>query len=238
MENQLLENVTEMFYDSALAEKFYQNGYLILPDFLDATSLEDLKSLYKRHLPGLNMHDKGIYSNLEENPKTTNKNIEASIYQAFDRSLNAIFKNYKIYGGSFLIKGYGSNTQTELHQDWSAVDESRFPAFSVWIPLQDVDEKSGCLTVVSGSNHWKRTVRGINFPSIYIPMEGVASEYVINLPVKAGTAVVFAMNVFHGSRLNLQGVPRPAMHLALTHKGAQLIHYLYQSQLEKFAIID
>jgi hypothetical protein len=238
MEDQLLQNINEMFYDQALAKDFYQNGYLILPDFLEAKKLEDLRSLYGQHLPGLNMHERGIYSNLEENPKTINKNIEATIYQAFDRSLNTIFKNYKIYGGSFLIKGYGTNTQTELHQDWSAVDESRFPAFSVWTPLQDVDEKSGCLTVVSGSNHWVKTVRGINFPSVYVPMEGEAAEYVIDLPIKAGTAVVFAMNVFHGSRLNLQNSPRPAMHLALTHKEAQLIHYLHQSPSEKFAVID
>jgi ectoine hydroxylase-related dioxygenase (phytanoyl-CoA dioxygenase family) len=69
-------------------------------------------------------------------------------------------------------------------------------------------------------------------------MEGEAAEYVIDLPIKAGTAVVFAMNVFHGSRLNLQNSPRPAMHLALTHKEAQLIHYLHQSPSEKFAVID
>ena len=208
MEVQLLKNINEMFYDSVLAKTFYQNGYLILSDFLNAEKLQYLRELYERHLPGLNMHDKGIYSNLEENPKAINKIIEASIYKAFDQSLNVIFKNYKIYGGSFLIKGYGVNTQTELHQDWSAVDENHFPAFSVWIPLQDVDEKSGCLTVVSGSNHWVSTVRSINFPSVYIPMQGDASEYIINLPIKAGTAVVFAMNLFHGSRQNLQNIAR------------------------------
>jgi len=238
MEVQLLQNINEMFYDPALAKKFYQNGYLILSDFLNAEKLQYLRDLYDGHLPGLNMHDKGIYSNLEENPKAINKTIEASIYKAFDQSLDLIFKNYKIYGGSFLIKGYGANTQTELHQDWSAVDENRFPAFSIWTPLQDVDEKSGCLTVVSGSNHWVSTVRGINFPSVYIPMRGDASKYIINLPIKAGTAVVFALNVFHGSRQNLQNIPRPAMHLALTHKDAQLIHYFHQPDDEKFAVLN
>jgi hypothetical protein len=238
LEQQLFENIKNLFFDPALAMQYYLDGYLVIPDFLNDAGLNKLRTLHTRHLPVQNMEGKGIYSNLEENPMDTNKDIEQTIYDSFSESMNAAFHNYQIYGGSFLVKGWGDHTQTDIHQDWCAVDEKKFPAFSVWVPLQDVDETSGCLAVVPGSHLWADTVRGVNFPSVYIPLQGEAGKYVTRLPVKAGTAVVFSMNLFHGSFPNLQGFQRPAMHLVLTSAGADIIHYFHQARQDKFAVVD
>ena len=227
-----------MFFDQTLASQFHRDGFLVIPDFISQNALADLQTLYRKYPPELEMQGRGIYSNIEEQPKPVNKMIEQTIYSAFSPQLNKIFKNYKIYGGSFLIKGYGDNTATSLHQDWTAVDEANYPAFSIWIPLQDVSITTGCLTVVRGSHHWAETIRGVNFPSIYISMDGPAAKYTSTLPIKVGEAVVFSMNVFHGSTENLQGFQRPAMHLALAHADANLVHYLYQPSSNSFDVID
>ena len=152
--------------------------------------------------------------------------IEQTIEAAFALGLQSYFANYQIAGGSFLIKGYGDATATPLHQDWNMVDETRHVNFSVWVPLQDVDHNSGCLHVLPGSHRWFGTLRGANMPSVYVSLPPPLWHTAPALRVAAGTAVVFAVNVFHASEPNLTGQPRPAVHLALTNKHAPLLHYV------------
>jgi ectoine hydroxylase-related dioxygenase (phytanoyl-CoA dioxygenase family) len=172
------------------------------------------------------MQERAIYSNLEQYPRQVNTAIEKTIEQAFQQNLNAHFANYQIAGGSFLVKGFGPGTETLLHQDWNMVDETQAVNFSVWVPLQDVGEGRGCINVVPGSHRWFNTLRGVNMPSVYVKVPPELEHHVRRLNVKAGTAVVFAVNVFHGSEPNLAQVPRFAVHLALTNQHAQTLHAL------------
>jgi hypothetical protein len=238
MEDLLLANTRSLFRDEALAGSYHRQGFVIIPDFINQKEIEDLRTLHRQNAPRLNMAEKSIYSNFEENPMKVNLAIEDAIYQAFSASIRKYFRDYRIYGGSFLIKGYGGTTKTDIHQDWIAVNEEQYPAFSIWVPLQDVDERSGCLIAVPGSHRWASTIRSVNFPSVYVPLDRIAEKHMRKLSIKAGCAVVYGMNTFHGSMPNLQGKERAAVHLVLTNREASLIHFLHEPDKKQMAVVE
>jgi hypothetical protein len=215
--------VKTIFKSASLTEEFLTNGYVVLP-FLSENELSELSALFDKYKPRFG--DYSIYSNLEDNDLEINLYIEHKIRELFTRSVEKYFCDYKIFGGSYLVKGLGENSDTQLHQDWNAVDENKDISLSIWVPLADVNESNGCLQVIPGSHRWFSTIRSANFPSLYVKVDPELECKTVSIPVKAGTAVVFALNLFHGSKPNKTGDIRKAVHLALVNNDAQIIHYV------------
>ncbi len=212
-----------LFKSDTLANEFATNGYVVL-DFLSTNEVQEISALFQKYKPRVgNYH---IYSNLEDNDLDTNIAIENKIKETFQKSIDKYFQNYTIYGGSYLVKGLGENSATTLHQDWNIVDESKDISFTIWVPMIDVDENNGCLQVIPGSHRWFSTIRSSNIPSLYLNFDSAIESNLVSLPVKAGTAVVFAFNLFHGSKQNKTSDLRRAVHLALVNQHAEIIHYV------------
>lgn len=76
---------------------------------------------------------------------------------------------------------------------------------SVWVPLQDADERNGCLWVVPGSHQW-----GLEDYHLaesgqcirVIDREAYANEHAIPVPVIAGDVVLFSAWLWHHSKGN------------------------------------
>lgn len=111
---------------------------------------------------------------------------------------------YRFCLGSFLAKRPGTESGTvQWHQDWTFCDEDGPPAVGVWCPLTDVDDRNGCLRLVPGSHHLNRRPRGFleQFPyPEFVPR--LESDYAVELPLRAGQAVVYSLRVFHSSQPN------------------------------------
>ena len=219
-----------LFRSELLAREFEENGFVVLP-FLTEKEVNEIKQLFNKYKPREgNYH---IYSNLEDNSPAVNLTIENKISEIFQRSIDSTFCNYKIYGGSYLVKGTGIDSATTLHQDWNIVDESTDTSLTIWVPIQDVDETNGCLQVIPGSHRWFSSIRSSNISSLYIKFESNIQKALVSLPVKAGTAVVFAFNLFHGSKPNQTQNLRKAVHLALVNQQAETIHYIRDTANKK-----
>jgi hypothetical protein len=219
-----------LFKSAELSQQFDRNGYVVLP-FLSHQDLEELSAMFEKYAPRLGQYS--IYSNLEDKDKGTNFEIENTIRKLFQPSIQKHFHNYKFFGGSYLVKGTGENSATELHQDWNAVDENKDTSLTVWVPLEDVNEQNGCLQVIPGSHKWFSTIRAANISSLYLKFDPRVEPRVTSVPIKAGTAVIFAFNLFHGSKPNRSNHVRKAVHLAMANDDAELIHYVRATDTKK-----
>lgn len=54
----------------------------------------------------------------------------------FDKYLN----DFKPVYANFIGKKPGSNSNRDLHQDYSFCDEDQYDSYNVWIPLQNITE--------------------------------------------------------------------------------------------------
>ncbi len=213
----------QMFKDTGNQRELDRDGAVCIPA-LNASQIAELTELYAEVKP---VDATGIYSNIQDQPASLNFRINAKLIDAFRPFIEQHFTNVKVAGSSFLVKHAGGHSQSQLHQDYTLVDESEFLSLSIWCPLVDVDLHNGCLQVIKGThNMFRHTLRSLNMPSLYLEFDERLEEHLTAIPVKAGTAVVYAHNLFHGSKPNASDETRFAAVVALTPETAETFHVL------------
>jgi hypothetical protein len=211
-----------LFKSKNIEETFRKQGYIIIPDFLTDDDINQLTTLYN----SLQIeHLEGIYTNIKDRDVALNEKIDLFLKAIFQPSLERNFNNFSADGGVFIIKGTGEKSESTLHQDWNVVDEKKHISCCVWCPLVDVDESNGCLQIIPKSNNWFNSIRSLNMSPLFVNFNQV-NKKTLSVPVKKGSAVVFAHNVFHGSKPNYTNVIRPVATVSIISKEATPIHYL------------
>lgn len=210
-----------LFIDPNQQANFNTKGFCVLNNFLAEEQLERIDQLYQQ----LNIQElTEIYSNIKDKETALNELIDKTLVEIYRPSLDKVFKAYRTGGGAFLVKGTGDSSVSSLHQDWNVVDENLYQSACVWCPLMDVDETNGCIQVVEGTHKWFNSLRSINMPSVCINFTDVA-KLLRAIPIKRGSAVVFAHNIFHGSLPNQTNTIRPAASVSVLSADANVIHY-------------
>ncbi len=211
-----------LFQSQDLEKSFRKNGYVIIPDFLTDDDIEKLLSLYD----SLGIKDLlGLYTNIKDRDLNLNEKIDLFLKDIFYPSLEKHFSDYSADGGVFIVKGTGKNSESSLHQDWNIIDEEKHISCCVWCPLVDVDESNGCLQIIPQSNNWFKSIRSLNISPLFLNFQEVQKQ-LVSVPVKKGAAVIFAHNVFHGSKPNYGNTNRPVATVSVIPKMAPPIHYL------------
>lgn len=211
-----------LFKSEKLEKKFRKDGYVIIPHFLKSNDIMQLTKLYN----SLKIeHLDEIYTNIKDRDTVLNEKIDSFLKTVFQPSLEHYFSNYHAGGGVFIVKGTGEKSESTLHQDWNIVDEKKYLSCCVWCPLVDVDESNGCLQIIPKSNNWFNSIRSSNIRPLFVNFNEVEKQ-LLSVPVKKGSAVVFAHNVFHGSKPNYTEVIRPVATVSVISKAATQIHYL------------
>lgn len=204
-----------------LQDQFEEVGAIRIPNFLSKSDIATIKELYSE----LKINNlKGIYSNVKDKKPELNYKINETLKSCYKNAIDQHFIDYQIGGGAFLIKGTGEGSESSLHQDWNIVDESQYKSAAIFCPIQDVDEKNGCIQVVKGSHKWFNNIRSFNISSIFLNFNDVEKQ-LIPFPAKAGDAIVFRHNVFHGSKPNFTNDIRIAASMSIATKNSHLIHY-------------
>lgn len=211
----------KIFNDHALQKAFECNGYVVVP-FLNSDEIKVLRDLF------FETHDQipdGFYSTSFSKDELVKQDLNAKIEAVFSNQVNEFFFEIKKLGACFLNKQPGLNNQMPIHQDWTVVDESNFDSVTIWIPLQDVDEKNGAMQVIEGSHRFSNALRA---PSLEDPFKNVNRELQVDLkllPLKAGQAFIFSHALLHASPPNLSNEPRLAVTYGLISNKAQLMFY-------------
>ncbi len=223
-------------------EKFQNDGYIVIEDFLSAQELELWRealsdAIAKRK--GFKMPDrKEVYGKGDDNDKTYYNNV-------FDQLINLWQDNEKmrmimlderlgkmaaqlsgaegirIWHDQALIKKPWANP-TSWHLDtpyWSFSDRR---ALSIWVALDDATYENGCLFFLPGTNH-KTTFEnpgiGKNMGAIFITYQELINNKSVSAPMKAGSCSFHNGLTIHGANANMTPGIRRAMTCAYMPDG-------------------
>ncbi|BAQ61822.1 hypothetical protein GM3708_2228 [Geminocystis sp. NIES-3708] len=215
-----------LFRDITLQEKFDQDGFLVLP-MLSPQEIQVLSKLYEEVNPG---ELKRIYSNVyNRRDQKQNRHVGKVITDLFKPHIDQICMNHRIAGGSFLVKGVGSESASQLHQDFNNIDEREGISLSFWVPLENVNEHNGCLQVIPSSHKFFTTVRCLTKPSLFLEFDDELEPCLQPVPMKTGEVCIYAHNLFHGSKPNNSDHNRVAVVCSVFPEDSRNIHYYQES---------
>ncbi len=216
-----------------------EEGYLIR-EFLTEEEKESLCNLFNADTAGLH---------LPMAPTTWSKNEEYrdKIYNEIKRiflpKLNELLQDYVPISGAFIIKNPSPNSALHTHFDWNFVDERRYTAIHVWVPLVDVNEQNGAYMILPQSHKMVNAWRGQNTPdSVFFGGRKVKAGVQKTLPMMAGEALLYDIRLIHGTPPNLSDSPRLAAGLVMIPKEATPIHIytpeekMYDKEVEVYAV--
>lgn len=215
-----------IFKDPALQERFEKDGFAKIP-LLDAVDVGTLYNYYHEQQLD-NKIDGGFHISLDNQNEELVKNIGQTIEATLGPKVDTIFKDYKIFTTSYVIKEPGMKNIVPPHQDWSFVDEKENYSFTCWIPLVDVTEENGALGVIKGSHNIFSHPRSSPSPQSKSPLSDhifTLFPYVDIIDMKAGECLIFDNRLIHASPPNLTTSSRVAVGIGITGKEVPLKHY-------------
>jgi hypothetical protein len=222
------------FRDETLSDSFEREGYAIVRRG-PGEPLSMLRDLITSRPVRLG---EGIYYSLMSNSFEDNMEIAVQVRAALDGILDRIFIRHQAYNPSFLIKPPRVHQEFMLHQDWCFTDTDCFRMGTVWVPLCDVDESNGCLTVVPKSHRAFRTFISGNLHTARIPMAHLPEGTVRPLPMRFGDVLIFNPLVFHGSFPNDSEQARAIATVNVLPQGAPFCYYHQRthSEIDRMAL--
>lgn len=219
----------QLFKDDQLQSQLDEKGFVTLP-FIGEKELEELRSYYKEiHPNGAPEKIDGIHMTTWCKDYDYKKGVSDRLAEIYRKPCEDIFIDYRTLNNVFIVKDSGE-TPFKVHQDWNVTDEKENFAINVWIPLYDITRNEGGLWVVEGSHKIDRHVRGSaylfpDYSEFLDELEGVATS----VSLKAGEAIIFYLNIIHGSPPNNGKSERIATCFSVIPKDAPLTIY-FQKQ--------
>ena len=192
-----------------MADVLHKDGITVQP-FLSEEQLESLRSLYQEHHT-LSDEKGGMFYSVYSQDLAYREQIDQQVRAVLQPTLDKWFQGYKNVINSYVIKLPGKSSEFAIHQDTTALDETRFSPLSVWIPLWDITEENGAMCVVPGTHRLFSPYRGISFPFPFSKGNDVIRQYLEPVTLNAGEAVVFDPRILHNSLPNLSDSPRVAL---------------------------
>ena len=222
------EQVNELIHEEITIEEnvgddLERNGYAIIPRFLKASEIAQLKGFYN----GLEEdEDQQFYTSHWLMSSERKQRIHDYINPIIKKTASNYFSGTKDVFSYFLVKKSGTEGKVTLHQDWSLVDENKYRAYSIWIPLVNTTEENGCFQAIPGSHKIFNNLRGSLIDMPYIDVsEQLETGHAENIQMNAGDALVFDHRLVHLSQANLSGTARVAIGHVLIPENVRMIHY-------------
>lgn len=157
------------------------------------------------------------------------RKISGGLSQLIDPIVDPLFLNQRTLSYFFIVKGKGKDSEVNLHQDWSIVDERKYRGFTLWIPLIDSTAENGTLYAIKGSHNLPLNIRGGSIPSKYpasVSKElfSILSPYVVNI----GEALIFDSRLLHYSPPNNSHSIRTSIITNIIPREAQTISFVQE----------
>jgi hypothetical protein len=215
-----VENFPAVFADSAVEEGFSRDGYVVLP-FFGPEEIEKSKALYFAN----HSEPQTDYSTTAFLPDgEPRRNVRQGLEEMITPCIVDLMPGYATCVRHFMVKrGHPDASYLPLHQDLNFSDHSVNRAVHVWIPMVDVDEHNGCLTVLPGShllaNHI--SAMGVNATPYEPYREVFEADCRVGVPMKAGEALFMDERTLHGSYANKSADLRIAVGAVFLPKGVK-----------------
>lgn len=215
---------------------FDKQGFFCTP-FLRNAEIKELIDLFDDLHPDLT--DDGFFSGSYSKDLEYKKKASNQIVKVFSRAYEEIFINYTPFGGAFLYKTPGENSDLAAHQDWTIVDENTGVALNCWVPLCDITLFNGPIMVLPGSHFAKHPVlRSPTIPFFFAGQEKVIMDELEPILVKAGTAIILNQSVVHYSPPNRSKKVRKAITAGIKSTGSQMFFHYKLPNEDKLEIFE
>lgn len=215
----------QIFKNEAHQAQFDKQGFIVLP-FLSEKEVQELNGFFDELHP--NLAENGFFSGSYSSDFEYKKKASDKIVEIFSRAYEAYFTNYKPFGGAFLYKTPGVQSELAAHQDWTIVNEETDLALNCWVPLCNVTKENGALQILPGSHYKKHPVlRAPTLPFFFSGNDDVVINELETMEVNAGTAVILNQSVIHHSLPNISKTVRKAITAGVKSEGAQM-HFHYK----------
>lgn len=235
------QNMNQLLSDKELLPDLEKDGYTVI-DFLDKGEIQTLIDLYNllpHRLGG------GFIPSIMSRDINYRQLINREIKQLLAEKTASLFKLYRLCFWSFVVKQASrADSEVQMHQDWSFVDETKFNSLGIWCPLVDVSPFNGCIHLVKGSHRLNSKHRGLfnDFPyENLLPL--IRQKYLTALPMQAGQALVYDTRIFHCSPPNQTASERVVLAGLMIPEDSILRYYHCDfqncpSKLEIFEVDD
>ncbi|MBX7226484.1 MAG: phytanoyl-CoA dioxygenase family protein [Chitinophagales bacterium] len=209
---------------------FYkENGYCIYRNIIPPSIVEQMLEVYRKMcaMEGFTMGELFVNSGRFESNEIRTlaineiKKTSGEILENIVIPENCAYKN----GGSYQIKPASKTSQLNPHQDTPIVDELNFYSIYAWIPLCDVNQQNGTLSVLPKSHLWGNYQRSLNVPWIYEKYTNKLWKHMQPLNINKGDLICFDSALIHASGPNLSNEVRVAYNTAILPKDFQQVHY-------------
>lgn len=235
-----MSKVAPIFQDPELQRQFERDGYAKIKLLEEAKA----KELYDYFINRQKDHAvvNGLYhSTTHTNNPDLIREIDTQLKAALVPELKHHFQNYTPMMCTYITKQPGEGSETNIHQDPTFVDESRFVSANVWIALHDIDHQNGNMFFIKGTQRYMYSLRVTpSCPTAYDEVRDLLKENITEVSVKAGEAIVINHAVMHGATPNLSNGPRVAAVIAIRSEESDWIYHYWEpgaprDKIEKYS---
>jgi ectoine hydroxylase-related dioxygenase (phytanoyl-CoA dioxygenase family) len=216
----------QVFSDPILQEQFERDGYVVVPA-LNAEQIQALQTGYDTLVdPQPTAFESTMNSTSPAHKRQAHEIIVGQVADTAQRYL----QNYKPILGNFVRKQASESSAVPPHQDWTMVDEDKYSAVNIWIPLVDVNEHNGAIYLLKGGHAFPTFIRGNYINPAYD--WNLFADYHKLTPVfmQAGEALIYHPRCIHASPPNKSLKPRLAAGMACIPQEATPLHYHYNPE--------
>tara|TARA_Y100000385_G_scaffold52712_1_gene49930 strand:- start:1593 stop:2540 length:948 start_codon:yes stop_codon:yes gene_type:complete len=225
-----------IFQNKEDQDQFDKQGFLCLA-FLSTDEIKELNIFFDEMHPNLN--ENGFFSGSYSSDFDYKKKASDKIVEVFSRAYSETFTNYTPFGGAFLYKTPGEQSELAAHQDWTIVDEDKAIALNCWVPLCDVNISNGPIMILPGSQYTKHPVlRAPTLPFFFSGNDDLIINELEPMIVKAGTAVILNQSVIHYSPANTSSAVRKAITAGVKSKGDQMLFHYKLPNEDKIEVFE
>lgn len=214
--------MTQVLINEQLDKQLAQDGYVVVK-FIEKEKVEELLALYHTHhtnpIPG-------FYASVFSDDVAKRQEITDKLKSVYEPMVNSLFTNHKMIGGIFVVKTDDEKERLHPHQDWGFIDEEKYRAFNIWVPLVDVNEKNGAFRITPGSHLWVKNYRGPKLPDSFPDARERIWENMKTMNLTAGEGVIYDARLFHASFPNTTNNHRVATVFGAIPNGVPMLHYI------------
>lgn len=204
-----------------LRKQIHEQGFSV-QNLIPESAIQQLKDLFYEYHK-LENEKGGVFFSIFSQNIDYRKAIHDKIYEIIHPIIDPLFQDYKIVLNSFVVKVSGPDSEFYIHQDTTSLDESKYSALTLWIPLHNVNTNNGCLGLVPYSKHFFSPYRSISFPAPYEGIRETIKNYLKPIEMTKGEMLLFDNRTLHHSYRNLSGKPRISVICGLFPKDARII---------------
>jgi ectoine hydroxylase-related dioxygenase (phytanoyl-CoA dioxygenase family) len=214
--------------NESVQKEYLINGYVIIKNIASDIELGIIEDSYKYIQESTEQFENDFITSPNYG-KRIQTNIQDQLANVNMTILPKIFNLDKCYNNFFSILVIKNKLRTKFlsaHQDISFVDEIIGCTTFLWIPIEDICEENGAITVLPKSHLWARWQKTHNRTiSPLLRNNQFIMSKMKSLNMKRGDILIFDSSLIHGSFPNKSNKIRIAMNTAVCSNNTELVHY-------------